>query len=156
MSTCVALVMVSSPMNLSSRSKAVFSARPEINLPEIWIQRDDHMFEDYPDFFEDVFIDKQTVGKYCSQPCNIWNQNNCEKSKIKGSCVQALTLTLGFSWFFVKCFQYFAWRTLPRLGVTFLFSKRPVFTNCVSDTKLWVHRHQLHCLHLQILFSITL
>ena len=59
MSTCVALVMVSSPMNLSSRSKAVFSARPEINLLEIWIQRDDHMFEDSPDFFEDVFIDKQ-------------------------------------------------------------------------------------------------
>ena len=59
MSTCVALVMVSSPMNLSSRSKAVFSARPEINLLEIWIQRDDHMFADSPDFFEDVFIEKQ-------------------------------------------------------------------------------------------------
>ena len=60
MSTCVALVMVSSPMNLSSRSKAVLlSVHPEINLLEIWIQRDEHMFEDSPDFFEDVFIDKQ-------------------------------------------------------------------------------------------------
>ena len=48
-----------SPMNLSSRSKAVFYALPEINWLEIWIQRHDHMFEDSPDFFEDEVIDKQ-------------------------------------------------------------------------------------------------